>query len=173
MTFHWYGFIVGLAVSVVVWGLDYHLQRSSNTVKYALSNRQLIALLLIILAGARLWHIATDWQLYGQLSWQLLAVWQGGLSILGAIVAAVVGVWWLVPMKSQRLWLLDTLVLWLPIGQAVGRLANWVNQELYGLPTTVPWGIYINSDRRLPGYEFFDYYHPLFAYEAIGLLLLA
>lgn len=173
MTFHWYGFIVGLAVSIVLWGMEYLVRRSDHKAKISLSNGQIIAVLIIILIGARLWHVVTDWQLYGQLSWEIFAVWQGGLSILGAILAGMLGIWWLVPNKSQRQWLIDALVLWLPIGQAVGRCANWVNQELYGLPTTQPWGMYISSEHRLSGFEKFSFFHPLFLYEAIGLLVLA
>ncbi len=173
MTFHWYGFIVGLAVSVVIWGLDHQFDRSKSSSKVAVSTWQLAVLLTAMLVGARLWHVVSDWHMYGHLSWQLVAVWQGGLSILGALLAGVATVWWLIPAKAQRVWLFDALVLWLPIGQAVGRLANWVNQELYGLPTTLPWGVSIDIQHRLPGFESYGLYHPLFAYEAIGLLLLA
>lgn len=173
MIFHWYGFIVGLAVAIVLWGLEYQYHHTTSQNRFVLSGKQLIAFLLLVLFGARLWHLGTDWQLYGQLSWQVLAVWQGGLSILGALVAGVCALWWLVPVRGQRVWLADALALWLPVGQAVGRVANWVNQELYGLPTTLPWGISIDDSRRAPGYEQYGYFHPLFAYEAVGLLIFA
>lgn len=68
---------------------------------------------------------------------------------------------------TQLLNLLDVVVIGLPVGQAIGRLGNFFNQELYGLPTSLPWGIYIRPENRLVGYEGFEYFHPLFAYEAI------
>ena len=62
------------------------------------------------------------------------------------------------------------------LGAAIGRLGNWANQELYGYPTSLPWGITIDPAHRLPGYESFTTFHPTFAYEAIlnliGLLIL-
>jgi len=63
------------------------------------------------------------------------------------------------------------------LGQAIGRWGNYVNQELYGAPTNLPWKLYIDPQHRLPGYEHVAYYHPLFLYESLwnlfnmGLLL--
>lgn len=173
MTFHWYGFIVGTAVSLVVWGIDQQYQHSKSQAKIALSAGHLICLLLLLLVGARAWHVVTDWQLYGELTWKIIAVWQGGLSILGALVAGIVGIYWFIPSQKNRVWLFDTLALWLPLGQAVGRIANFVNQELYGLPTSLPWGIFISPANRAFGFESATHFHPLFAYEALGLLVLA
>jgi len=63
---------------------------------------------------------------------------------------------------------LDLGVVGLSIGQAIGRWGNYFNQELYGLPTSLPWGIYIRLENRLPGFENFTHFHPLFLYESIG-----
>ena len=70
----------------------------------------------------------------------------------------------------MKLWI-DLAALGLPLGQAIGRLGNWVNQELYGLPTTLPWGIYIAPENRVSGFEAYSHFHPLFAYEAAWMLL--
>jgi phosphatidylglycerol:prolipoprotein diacylglycerol transferase len=57
------------------------------------------------------------------------------------------------------------------LGQAIGRWGNFVNQELYGAPTNLPWAIYISPEHRVPGYQNFAYYQPLFLYESIWNLL--
>jgi phosphatidylglycerol:prolipoprotein diacylglycerol transferase len=59
----------------------------------------------------------------------------------------------------------------LALGQAIGRWANFVNQELYGAPTNLPWAITISPEKRLPGYEQFSTYHPLFLYESLWSLV--
>jgi phosphatidylglycerol---prolipoprotein diacylglyceryl transferase len=171
LTFYLYGFIIGIALLV----------------GYAISRRQAlksgvlpaewqwhaVAALGGGVVGARAYHGLTDWYLYKDNLLELLFVWRGGLSIIGAIAGSLVGlmiVHW--RMKSnQSLWVvLDAMVCGLTIGQAIGRLGNFVNQELYGLPTSLPWGIFINPEHRLNGYEQFEFFHPLFAYEALALL---
>ena len=105
--------------------------------------------------------------------WRFLAVWQGGLSILGAILAASLTVRLL---AKKHFWLaVDILALSMPLGQAFGRLANWANQELYGKSTTLPWGIQISASHRLASVAELSsnsLFQPLFAYEAIGLIFL-
>ncbi len=175
--FHWYGFIVGCAVCVVLVGLEKLAITTAPKRRLPLSTLQLIVLLILALLGARIWHVVTNLGIYaagGPVDWwEWVAVWRGGLSILGGVVGLLVGVRLLVPDQRERNWLIDALALWLPIGQAVGRLANWANQELYGLPTNVPWKLFIDAAHRLPGFETEAYFHPLFAYEAIGMLGLA
>ena len=64
----------------------------------------------------------------------------------------------------------DVLASGIILAQAIGRLGNYFNQELYGLPTNLPWAIFIQADHRLIGYEQVELYHPLFAYEAVLVL---
>jgi phosphatidylglycerol:prolipoprotein diacylglycerol transferase len=108
-----------------------------------------------------------------------IAIWSGGLSIFGAFVGGAIGS--LIYLRRNRLnaweWL-DIAGVALPLGQAIGRIANFVNQELYGSPTTLPWGIAIDdSAKRVDPYRsLIDYpvgtlFHPLFAYEALWNLI--
>jgi len=62
---------------------------------------------------------------------------------------------------------LDLAAFGLPVGQAIGRLGNYFNQELYGLPTNLPWGIYIKPENRIERLAGYEYFHPLFFYEAV------
>lgn len=120
------------------------------------------------LVGARLWHVLTDNELYRERPLEALALWEGGLGIPGGIIAGVaVG---LVVARRRGMPLrpvVDAVVPALPVAQAIGRLGNWFNQELYGRPTDLPWGLAIEEGHRPPGYVDVEAFHPTFAYEAL------
>jgi phosphatidylglycerol:prolipoprotein diacylglycerol transferase len=108
-----------------------------------------------------------------------LAIWSGGLSIFGAVLGGGLGAY--LYLRRNKLpvgqWL-DIAGVTLPLGQAIGRWANFVNQELYGSITSLPWGITIDSAHRVDPYKsLIDYpvattrFHPLFLYESIWNLL--
>lgn len=137
------------------------------------------------LVGARIYHVITDWnELYADDPGRALRIWDGGLGIPGGIVAGVaVGV---VVARRRGINLpvgLDMVAPALPLAQAIGRLGNWWNQELYGGPTDLPWGLEIDCEHRVAGYECVGgatdvLFHPTFLYEMlwnlalVGLLLL-
>jgi phosphatidylglycerol:prolipoprotein diacylglycerol transferase len=85
-------------------------------------------------------------------------------------MGGVLGVWWIA--RSHFLTYADLIAVGLPLGQAIGRLGNWANYELFGLPTNLPWGIAIPSAYRPAGYESVSHFHPLFLYESLGSLVL-
>ncbi len=140
------------------------------------------------LIGARLYHVLTPspaatvpgtseplttlWYLQNPL--QIFAIWNGGLGIYGAIVGGAIGIYFYVRRNKQPLlkWF-DLLVPGVAIGQAIGRWGNFVNNELYGAPTNLPWGITIPYENRLPGYKQYDKFHPLFLYESLWNLAAA
>ena len=107
-----------------------------------------------------------------------LAIWSGGLSIFGAVLGGFIGVYFYTRRNNLKLaqWL-DIAGVAMPIGQAIGRIANYVNQELYGSPTNLPWGIQIDRANRANGYESLVEYpadsgfHPLYFYEALWSVL--
>jgi phosphatidylglycerol:prolipoprotein diacylglycerol transferase len=104
---------------------------------------------------------------------QILAIWNGGLSIMGGIAGGALAVLWycrrhLLPVPSY----LDAAAVALPLGQAIGRWGNYFNQELYGRPTNLPWAISVDPGHRMPGYEQFSTFHPLFLYESLLNLVL-
>jgi len=123
--------------------------------------------------GARLYHVVTDWQLFRDDPWKIVAIWEGGLGIWGGIgLGVAVGVW-----RAHRMGIplqlgLDAVVPALPLAQAIGRLGNWWNQELFGRPTTLPWGLEISIEHRPVGYEQYATFHPTFLYEALWNLAL-
>ncbi len=176
ITFHSYGLILGIAGLVVIRVLFYVALR--HKIPSELLTKYVITAVIGGVIGARLWHVVTDWHLYSADLSAIFAVWRGGLSILGALMglSVAIGVQQLLLKHYKKTvlagkMLVDLLAVSLPLGQAIGRLANYVNQELFGLPTSLPWGITIAPARRPAEFVEFDRFHPLFAYEAVGMLL--
>lgn len=128
--------------------------------------------------GARLWHIFTPPLSSVQLGLttghylthplDALAFWTGGFGIPGAIIAGTIVLILFARSNEISFWeLTDLLAPGFALAQGIGRIGNYFNQELYGLPTDLPWGIFIDPASRLIGYEEVHFYHPLFAYESI------
>jgi len=129
------------------------------------------------LVGARLYHVITDPELYFSHSdapnhdWHplgALEIWHGGLGIWGAIAGGVLGGYIGARRSGLRFRpLLDALAPALLLAQAIGRWGNYFNQELFGKPTSKPWGLEIDRAHRPDGYENFATFHPTFLYECI------
>ena len=128
--------------------------------------------------GGRLYHVVTDWQLYfgdgGRGFFAALRIWDGGLGIWGAISLGFVGAWY----GCRRLGIpiapfADALAPGIVMAQAIGRIGNWFNQELFGSPTTLPWALEIDAQHRPAGYAAIGLYHPTFLYELIGCVAVA
>ena len=128
------------------------------------------------LVGGRLYHVITDYELYftGGNDWvNAFKIWEGGLGIWGAIALGAVGAW--IGCRRRGIALpvyADAIAPGVVLAQAIGRWGNWFNQELYGNPTHLPWGLKITSSAgdRIPGI-----YQPTFLYEClwcIGVALL-
>ncbi|HEY5981675.1 MAG TPA: prolipoprotein diacylglyceryl transferase [Microlunatus sp.] len=123
------------------------------------------------IVGARLYHVITDYQLYfgpGRDPLDALKIWNGGLGIWGAVAAGVAGGYLVARRRQVRFpALLDAVAPGLAVAQAIGRLGNWFNQELFGRPTTLPWGLEIDEQHRPGGYEDYATFHPTFLYELV------
>lgn len=123
------------------------------------------------LVGGRLYHVITDYQLYfgpGKHPIEALYVWHGGLGIWGAIALGAVGAY--IGCRRNGISFpafADAMAPGLALAQAAGRWGNWFNQELFGKPTTLPWGLQIDPANRPPGYEQYATFHPTFLYECI------
>jgi prolipoprotein diacylglyceryl transferase len=126
------------------------------------------------LVGGRLYHVITDNELYfrpGKDPLAALYVWRGGLGIWGAIALGGVGAYIACRRNGVKFPpLADALAPGIAVAQAIGRLGNWFNQELYGKPTTLPWALKIDPAHRadLPvQYQHFSTFQPTFLYELI------
>ena len=142
----------------------------------------LIWALIFGVIGARLYHVFTpsqslldagiDTRYYLTHPLDILLTWNGGLGMPGALIGGAFGLYIFTRRrKLAYLDLLDAAAPAIAIGQAIGRWGNFVNQELYGPPTDLPWGIPIKPANRLAGFESFERFHPLFLYESIWNLL--
>jgi prolipoprotein diacylglyceryl transferase len=125
------------------------------------------------LVGGRLYHVATDHDLYfgpGGDPWQIVYVWRGGLGVWGSIFLGAVGAMICARRKGIRIApMVDALAPGLLVAQAVGRWGNWFNQELYGRPTDLPWGLEIDAQHYPAGqtYPPGTTFHPTFLYECL------
>lgn len=174
---HTYGVIIAIAVAVAWLWADKRAR--GQHIDAALANDVFFWAVVSAFIGARLGFVIQETGYYSHHVGEIFAIWQGGLSFHGGVVGGVLG-GYLVLQRAKQLkyfWqLADAVSAPLLLAAAIGRLGNWVNQELYGYPTHVPWAIFIDPAHRLPGYAQFATFHPTFAYELIlnliGVLLI-
>jgi len=132
---------------------------------------------IVVLAavlGARLYFVLLEWRFFRHHPGQILGLQLHGLTIHGALVGGVLA-FWIICQRRELPFLrwTDTIVTGIPIGQAIGRLGNWANQEAFGRPTSLPWGVQIAPEHRPPQYADVPTFHPTFLYEMICSLILA
>jgi prolipoprotein diacylglyceryl transferase len=166
LTLRYYGLMIALGVIAAVWLAGKRFRARGYPEETATS----MAMWAVPagLVGARLYHVITDWRRFEGRWGEAFKIWEGGLGVLGGVAAgAVVGVWWLqrhgVDMRTG----LDVVAPALPLAQAVGRWGNWFNQELFGRPTDLPWGLEIDPGRRPDRFADEDTFHPTFLYESL------
>src|SRR5438874_5501977 len=128
------------------------------------------------IVGARAYHDLTSWSDVKAIDawWAPFAVWKGGLGVWGGILFGVLAGAWIVRRSGNSVRLfMDAVAPGLLLAQGIGRWGNWFNQELYGKPTDLPWGLKIDSAHRPPQYFGSDTFHPTFLYEFVYDLALA
>lgn len=166
LVIRWYGLLIASAVLI---GLT--LSRFLATrrgVKPQLIESLMIWLVIAAIPSARLYYVLFEWQTYSQHPDQILQIWKGGIAIHGAVIGGTIAALIFARLKQVSFWQLTDLVApSLVLGQAIGRWGNFFNSEAFGRPTTLPWKLYIPINRRPPGYESFDYFHPTFLYESL------
>lgn len=125
--------------------------------------------------GGRLYHVITDYQLFQGRWFDAVKIWQGGLGIWGGITAGVIVGAWRARVRGRDVReMVSCAVPGIAVAQAIGRWGNWWNQELFGRPTTVPWGLEVSdSVTRNAGYTVGTLFHPTFLYESVGCVVLA
>ena len=126
------------------------------------------------LVGGRLYHVVTSWNEVPPHWWGPLAVWKGGLGIWGGIAGGTLA--GLLVLRKRHVDIpafMDAAAPGLLVAQAIGRVGNWFNQELFGGPTTLPWALRIDPAHRPPGYAQYATFHPTFLYELVWNLALA
>ena len=169
---HVYGlmYVVGLALAVLISVRRWEAQGGSRELVYEVAWWGFPAGLI----GGRLYFDLTSANLVPPHWWGPFAIWDGGMGIWGGIAAGcLVGLWRLRRAGVSPGPFMDAVAPALLVGQAVGRIGNYFNQELFGGPTGLPWALRISPAHRPPGYESFATFHPTFLYELIWNLALA
>lgn len=174
--FLWNGLLItlGIAAGFLLAAREAKYRSYDTEIVYEL----FLPLIFLGTLGARLWHILTPplssvelgltTQYYFSHPLDALALWNGGFGIPGALIGGLAALLFFARKNRLPFWdLADLFAPALALAQAIGRIGNYFNQQLYGLPTTLPWKIFIEPAHRLIGYETVEYYHPLFAYEVI------
>ena len=168
-----YGIMIALGVIVAVLFIGWRmLQRGMNS-EIAVSLAWVVVPAGLI--GARIYHVITDWRRFSDEDrWgDVVRIWEGGLGIPGAIIGGVLAGAVLCRMRGWSLAeMLDIAAPALLAAQAIGRLGNWFNQELFGRPTDLPWGLEIEPVNRPAEYFSDETFHPTFLYEALWMLAL-
>jgi phosphatidylglycerol---prolipoprotein diacylglyceryl transferase len=162
----WYGLLIAIAVLLGL-SLATRLGRARG-IEPSLIADLLPLLVLGAVLGARLYYVLLEWRQYGGNWLDALAIWRGGIAIHGALLGGSLAAVLFCRWRKQPFWpLLDVLVPAVALGQAIGRWGNFFNSEAFGLPTDLPWKLFIPLAFR-PS-EFLDqaYFHPTFLYESI------
>jgi phosphatidylglycerol---prolipoprotein diacylglyceryl transferase len=177
---YFYGILITLGVVVAAFIGQAEAKRRGMNPEFVWD-----ALFWVVLAGiigARIWHIltpppsmvaqgiTTGWYLMHPLD--MINIRNGGLGIPGAVIGGALALWiYCRRKKISFTTFADVVAPGVALAQAIGRWGNFFNQELYGLPTNLPWKIYIDPLHRVTGYQNYDYFTPLFFYESLWNVL--
>jgi prolipoprotein diacylglyceryl transferase len=177
LTIHMYGLTLLVAIAACILLTGYRWTRRGGD--WDLVLKVAVWGVAAGIVGARLYHDVTSWDEVSSPKWKgVFAVWEGGLGVwggigLGCLVGAIV-----VRREGARVRdMMDAVAPGLLLAQGIGRWGNWWNQELYGKPTDLPWGLKIDPEHRVAGYEDHATFHPTFLYEfvydliGVGILL--
>jgi phosphatidylglycerol:prolipoprotein diacylglycerol transferase len=179
----WYGVLVMLGAVIGALIAEREIRRRGENGEVIWD--AMVWVLPIGIIGARLWYVVNN--ILGGSTYytddpsKILKVWEGGLHIFGGFLFGVIALYFFLKSAGKDVWLfLDAIAPAALIGQALARPANFINQELYGQPTNLPWGIPIEAARRLVQYADLGQFpvettrfHPTFAYEMILNILIA
>lgn len=181
---HWYGLLIVTGIMLGAYVAATLAKRDGKDPNHIWD--MLIIVVVLAVIGARAYHVFSQpsggllgWDYYKQYPIEVLYIWQGGLGIYGAIIGGALGVLLYTRFSGLRtLRWLDYAAPGMAIGQSIGRWGNYMNRELYGPPTELPWGLQIPRTYRIPPFNDMETYpeairfHPTFLYESLAALLL-
>jgi prolipoprotein diacylglyceryl transferase len=160
----WYSVLLAVAVVAGIWVTRSQFGRRGLDPELVFPVA--VCAIVLGLVGARVEHIATDWKPYDAIPHNAYLIWHGGLGIFGAVLGGMAGTW--IGCRIVRLPFLtvaDCAAPGLILGQAIGRLGNYTNQELYGRASGLPWAVKI--DHPVPPYLSGQTFQPTFLYELV------
>ena len=176
----WYGLLIAISVLIGL-NLSGELARKKG-LKKNLINDLLPILVLASLIGARIYYVAFEWRNYtGKNFWSsinflnlnipipsAIEIWGGGIAIHGALLMGTLSIIFFCRWRKEPFWdVIDVLVPSVVLGQAIGRWGNFFNNEAFGIPTSLPWKLFIPYGFRPEIFSTQDYFHPTFLYESV------
>ena len=174
---HMYGLmlLLAIAVCIVVTGLRWTKRPGAEGGDWDLLLRIAVWGVAAGIVGARAYHVITSWSEVPDPKWQgVFEVWKGGLGVWGGIFLGTVVGAYIAKRAGKNPWaLMDAAAPGLLIAHGIGRFGNWWNQELFGKPTDLPWGLEIDPENRPFQYATSETFHPTFLYEFVYVTLAA
>ena len=172
LTIHFYGIMIAIGVIVAVLVAKRRYQRFGGSGDVV--ERVSIWAVAIGFLGARLGYVITHTGDFIDRPWGVLFIWEGGLALYGGLtVGALTAIFLLRRWKGDVLAFGDAAAVGIPLAQAIGRLGNYFNQELFGTPTDLPWAVEIDPNiAAAAGYSGFTTFHPTFLYESLWNIFL-
>jgi prolipoprotein diacylglyceryl transferase len=172
LTLHAYGFmlLLGITAAVLLTGVRWTRRGGDWDLVLRASMWGVVGGII----GARLYHVVTSWSEIADPKWKgVFEIWNGGLGIWGAVFGGAIAAAIVVHRSGESVWaFFDAGAPGVLLAQAIGRWGNWFNQELFGKPTDLPWGLEIDTLKATAvGYLGTDTFHPLFLYESLWCLL--
>jgi prolipoprotein diacylglyceryl transferase len=167
----WYGFLIALGVVLAIWIARREMARRGYDPELAYP----IAAWTVPggIIGARVYHVITDWSRFEDDLGLIPQLWEGGLGMPGVIVGGALGA----AIGARRaglpvLTMFDCIIPGVLAAQVLGRWGNYFNQELFGGPTDLPWGLEVDERYRPDAYADSETFHPTFLYESVANLIL-
>jgi prolipoprotein diacylglyceryl transferase len=168
---HLYGLTLAVGVVAATYLAEARWKRMGNDPNEI--SQIAVWVVLAGVVGARLYHVITDYELYTHHPVNAFKIWDGGLGIWGAVAGGAIAVVVLARKHHlDTLRLCDAIAPGVVLAQAIGRWGNYFNQELFGRPTTLPWGLEIDVAHRPDQYKAFATFQPTFLYESLWCLLI-
>jgi len=166
LTIFYYGVLIAIGVIVAIVVSRKRFVRFGGDGEFF--EKVAIWAVVIGFLGARSAYVLTHSGNFRVRPYAVLFIWEGGLAIYGGLVFGALTVIYMVHKHNADLFSFgDATAIGIPLAQAIGRLGNYFNQELFGTPSTLPWAILIDERNRPAGFEQFAAFHPTFAYEAL------
>lgn len=177
---NYHGIIIMLGVIAAACLAFFEAKRRGMNTLFMLDS--LVWIIIWGIVGARIWHILTPpesmveqnitTQFYLSNPLEAISIWKGGLGIPGGIIGGLIAGYVQTKRRGESFlkWI-DVAAVALPLGQAIGRWGNFINQELYGAPTNLFWAIYIEPGNRLDQFKDIEFFHPIFLYESLWNLV--
>ena len=181
---HWYGLLIAIGIVLSTISAAHLARRAGKNPDHVWD--MLLIVIILALIGARAYHVFSQpeggfrgWNYYKENPLAAFSIQKGGLGIIGGVLGGALGIviyTWRRNLSPIR-WL-DFVAAAAPLGQAIGRWGNYINRELYGPPTALPWGLSIPLEHRiLPYTDLATYpletrFHPTFLYESLATLAL-